>query len=45
MLNSIQELRDECKRLGINYQAKQTQKQLQVKIQVNLTSKEVLFDT
>jgi hypothetical protein len=31
-MNSIQQLRDECKRLGITYQATATQKQLQVKI-------------
>jgi len=40
MLNSLQELRDECKRLGITYQAKQTQKQLQVKIKNRIMKNE-----
>ncbi|WP_348814065.1 hypothetical protein [Flavobacterium maritimum] len=35
-MNSIQELRDECKRLGIAYQTKETQKQLQVKIKTRI---------
>ncbi|MDI5894398.1 hypothetical protein [Flavobacterium algoritolerans] len=35
-MNSIQELRDECKRLGITYQTTATQKQLQVKIKTRI---------